>query len=86
MRSRSGSPRRSRPRCASTASCPAPILTDIAEAWSPETRAGVGNLTPLKRAGVADDFIGTALWLASDASSYVTGVLVRVDGGMYRQT
>ena len=31
--------------------------------------AGVGNLTPLKRAGVADDFIGTALWLASDASS-----------------
>ena len=65
---------------------PGAILTDIAEAWSPETRAGVGNLTPLKRAGVADDFIGTALWLASDASSYVTGVLVRVDGGMYRQT
>jgi NAD(P)-dependent dehydrogenase (short-subunit alcohol dehydrogenase family) len=65
---------------------PGAVLTDIAEAWSPETRAGVGNLTPLKRAGVADDFIGTALWLASDASSYVTGVLVRVDGGMYRQT
>ena len=65
---------------------PGAILTDIAEAWSPETRAGVGNLTALKRAGVADDFIGTALWLASDASSYVTGVLVRVDGGMYRQT
>jgi NAD(P)-dependent dehydrogenase (short-subunit alcohol dehydrogenase family) len=65
---------------------PGAILTDIAEAWAPETRAGVGNLTPLKRAGVADDFIGTALWLASDASAYVTGVLVRVDGGMYRQT
>ena len=65
---------------------PGAILTDIAEAWSPETRAGVGDLTPLKRAGVADDFIGTALWLASDASAYVTGVLVRVDGGMYRQT
>jgi NAD(P)-dependent dehydrogenase (short-subunit alcohol dehydrogenase family) len=65
---------------------PGAILTDIAEAWAPETRAGVGNLTPLKRAGMPDDFVGTALWLASDASSYVTGVLVRVDGGMYRQT
>jgi NAD(P)-dependent dehydrogenase (short-subunit alcohol dehydrogenase family) len=30
--------------------------------------------------------VGTALWLASRASEWVTGVLVRVDGGFYRQT
>jgi NAD(P)-dependent dehydrogenase (short-subunit alcohol dehydrogenase family) len=65
---------------------PGAILTDIADAWPAEVRAGVGNLTALKRAGEPDDFVGTAIWLASDASSYVTGVLVRVDGGMYRQT
>jgi NAD(P)-dependent dehydrogenase (short-subunit alcohol dehydrogenase family) len=40
----------------------------------------------LGRMGTADDFIGTALWLASDASAFVTGELVRVDGGAYRQT
>jgi NAD(P)-dependent dehydrogenase (short-subunit alcohol dehydrogenase family) len=65
---------------------PGAILTDIAEAWPAEVRAGVGDRTALKRAGEPDDFVGTAIWLASDASSYVTGVLVRVDGGMYRQT
>jgi hypothetical protein len=65
---------------------PGAILTDIADAWPAEVRAGVGNLTALKRAGEPDDFVGTAIWLASDASAYVTGVLVRVDGGMYRQT
>jgi NAD(P)-dependent dehydrogenase (short-subunit alcohol dehydrogenase family) len=65
---------------------PGAILTDIADAWPAEVRAGVGGLTALKRAGEPDDFVGTAIWLASDASAYVTGVLVRVDGGMYRQT
>jgi NAD(P)-dependent dehydrogenase (short-subunit alcohol dehydrogenase family) len=40
----------------------------------------------LRRAGQPDDLVGTALWLASDASAWVTGTLVRVDGGAYRQT
>ena len=65
---------------------PGAILTDIADAWPQAVRDNVGNQTALQRAGMPDDFIGTALWLASDASAYVTGVLVRVDGGMYRQT
>jgi NAD(P)-dependent dehydrogenase (short-subunit alcohol dehydrogenase family) len=64
---------------------PGAVLTDIAEAWSEEMRANAGRSNPLRRAGVADDFIGTALWLASGASAWVTGVLVRVDGGAYRQ-
>jgi NAD(P)-dependent dehydrogenase (short-subunit alcohol dehydrogenase family) len=64
---------------------PGAVLTDIAMAWSEERRQALGNNVPLGRAGEADDFVGPALWLASDASAYVTGVLVRVDGGLYRQ-
>jgi NAD(P)-dependent dehydrogenase (short-subunit alcohol dehydrogenase family) len=40
---------------------------------------------PLGRIGEADDYVGPALWLASDASAWVTGVLLRVDGGAFRQ-
>lgn len=64
---------------------PGGVLTDVAEAWTPEHRENAGRDLPLRRPGYADDFIGTALWLASDASSWVTGDLVRVDGGAYRQ-
>lgn len=37
--------------------------------------------TPMKRFGQPDDLIGALLWLASDASRFVTGVVVPVDGG-----
>jgi NAD(P)-dependent dehydrogenase (short-subunit alcohol dehydrogenase family) len=37
--------------------------------------------TPMGRFGEADDLVGTALWLASDASRFVTGIVVPVDGG-----
>ncbi|TVR91777.1 MAG: SDR family oxidoreductase [Trueperaceae bacterium] len=37
--------------------------------------------TPMGRFGEADDLVGTAVWLASDASRFVTGVVVPVDGG-----
>ena len=40
---------------------------------------------PLGRLGMPDDFVGPALWLASDRSAFVTGTLIRVDGGQYRQ-
>ncbi|MGX7678417.1 SDR family NAD(P)-dependent oxidoreductase [Jatrophihabitans sp. DSM 45814] len=64
---------------------PGAVLTDIAEAWSAERIAHTARV-PLGRAGEASDFVGPALWLASDAASgFVTGVLVRVDGGNYRQ-
>jgi NAD(P)-dependent dehydrogenase (short-subunit alcohol dehydrogenase family) len=60
-------------------------MTDIALAWDDERRASAGAGAPLQRPGYAEDFVGTALWLASEASAFVTGVIVRVDGGMYRQ-
>jgi len=37
--------------------------------------------TPMGRFGVPEDLIGTLVWLLSDASSFVTGVVVPVDGG-----
>jgi NAD(P)-dependent dehydrogenase (short-subunit alcohol dehydrogenase family) len=37
--------------------------------------------TPMGRFGQPDDLIGTLIWLLSDASSFVTGVVVPIDGG-----
>ena len=37
--------------------------------------------TPMERFGEPDELVGAALWLASDASRFVTGIVVPVDGG-----
>ncbi len=37
---------------------------------------------PLRRNGYAQDMAGAVVWLASDAASYVTGQVIRVDGGL----
>jgi len=37
--------------------------------------------TPMGRFGQPEDLIGTLIWLLSDASSFVTGVVVPIDGG-----
>lgn len=39
------------------------------------------NNTPMKRFGEPEELIGTLLWLASNASRFVTGIVVPVDGG-----
>ncbi len=39
------------------------------------------GITPFKRFGEPEEIIGTALWLASDASKFVTGTIIPVDGG-----
>ena len=44
-------------------------------------RALRARSTPLGRMGTEDDFRGVVTWLASDASAYVTGQVVAVDGG-----
>ena len=38
-------------------------------------------ITPFGRFGEPDDLIGTVLWLASDASAFVTGTIIPIDGG-----
>ena len=39
------------------------------------------NETPVKRFGEPKELISTLLWLCSDASSFITGIIVPVDGG-----
>jgi NAD(P)-dependent dehydrogenase (short-subunit alcohol dehydrogenase family) len=60
-------------------------MTDVAKAWSQERQQSAGLCTPMGRPGHPDDYVGPALWLASDASAFVTADVIRVDGGAYRQ-
>ena len=60
--------------------CPGPFLTDIARAWTQEVRNSMPNA--LRRPGQPSEIITATLYLASPASSYTTGTLVRVDGGI----
>jgi NAD(P)-dependent dehydrogenase (short-subunit alcohol dehydrogenase family) len=53
----------------------------IARGQDPAFVARYERLTPLSRMGTEDDFRGVVTWLASDASSFVTGQVVAIDGG-----
>ena len=59
------------------------ILTDLTKKlWSdPNMKAWGKVFTPLQRMGVPEDMIGTAIFLASRASAFITGQIIRVDGG-----
>jgi len=57
-----------------------PFLTDISKAWSEEARRSSPNA--VGRPGRPEEIVTTALYLASPASSYVTGAVVRCDGGL----
>jgi 3-oxoacyl-[acyl-carrier protein] reductase len=48
------------------------------EGW----RRHVAETTPLRRWGVPEDLVGAAIFLASDASSFVTGQMIMVNGGV----
>lgn len=47
---------------------------------TPRGKSIIGH-TPMGRFGNPEDLIGTILWLVSDASAFVTGIVVPVDGG-----
>jgi glucose 1-dehydrogenase len=65
---------------------PGAIATPINEPTlnDPEKRARLESIIPLRRIGRPEDVAEIALFLASDASSYVTGGTYYVDGGMIR--
>ena len=58
------------------------IETAMTAALSEEVRNEWAKKIPLRRAGQVEDIANTAVYLASDLSSYVSGQVIQVDGGM----
>ena len=67
-------------RC--NAIAPGFILTEMTEKLSEDVKNEWANKIPLKRGGTPEDVANTALFLASDLSSYITGQTIHVCGGM----
>jgi 3-oxoacyl-[acyl-carrier protein] reductase len=59
------------------------IASDMTNAMSEKIKTNMLERIPMKRAGTPKDIAGTALFLASDDSLYITGQVIVVDGGMY---
>jgi NAD(P)-dependent dehydrogenase (short-subunit alcohol dehydrogenase family) len=63
---------------------PGAFDTDITNAWAPGTKARAAELNPMQRIGRPSDMVGVCVFLASEASSYVNGAQILVDGGLFR--
>lgn len=63
---------------------PGYMVTDMNEALmsNPEFDAWVKARTPMRRWGLPEELAGTVIYLASDASNYITGQIIYADGGM----
>ncbi len=58
------------------------IKTDMTDGMPEKAREAALAAIPMKRMGTVDDIANTALFLASDEAAYITGEVIRVDGGM----
>jgi NAD(P)-dependent dehydrogenase (short-subunit alcohol dehydrogenase family) len=71
------------PNVRANTAMPGAFNTDIAKAWGPGAVERIGAMNPLGRIGEPTDMVGACLFLASDASSYVNGTTIIVDGGAF---
>ena len=62
---------------------PGYVLTEMTEVLPQAVKDEFIKLIPLKRGATVDEIASVALFLASDLSSYVTGQVIAVNGGMY---
>lgn len=60
---------------------PGPFLTDISKAWNMELFEQQARFFAMKRGGEPHEIVGAALYFASDASSFTTGSILKIDGG-----
>jgi len=58
-----------------------PLFEDVINS-TPNSRQDYENANPMKRIAKSEEVATAALWLCSDAASYVTGAILPVDGGM----
>ncbi|MCL2538749.1 MAG: SDR family oxidoreductase [Oscillospiraceae bacterium] len=61
--------------------CPGPVDTDITHTWSAEHRARVVDNQLMGRLGMPEEIAAPILFLCSDASSYIVGECIAVNGG-----
>jgi NAD(P)-dependent dehydrogenase (short-subunit alcohol dehydrogenase family) len=54
----------------------------VTDHWDEAMFEAAAATVPLRRVGEPDEIVGATLWLASDASSYVTGAVIPVTGGL----
>ncbi len=59
------------------------IETDMTSTMTPEMREGLVKMVPLGRIGGAADIAAACVYLASEEAGYVTGQVLRVNGGMH---
>jgi 3-oxoacyl-[acyl-carrier protein] reductase len=61
---------------------PGLIETDMTDAMNGVARTALLNAVPLKRAGTANDVAELAVFLCGPHAGYITGEVIRVDGGL----
>jgi 3-oxoacyl-[acyl-carrier protein] reductase len=63
--------------------CPGFIQTDMTDALNEKAKEEYSKSIPLARFGTADEVANLTCFLLSRASSYVTGEVIKIDGGLY---
>jgi NAD(P)-dependent dehydrogenase (short-subunit alcohol dehydrogenase family) len=61
---------------------PGTVDTDMVRANTPEAQQAMAHASFMRRAAHPDEMVGPALYLASDAASFMTGQVLLVDGGL----